>query len=109
MCPARRTSVLVVAAVRPQFGNADLLITDGQLRIHDQRPAQRDRRDDQGRDRGTRACERGDPPPEAIGHRDALALTCTRSEEPTSELQSLMRISYAVFCLKKKQRLPTDT
>src|SRR3546814_8402012 len=27
-----------------------------------------------------------------------------RSEEPTSELQSLMRISYAVFCLKKKQK-----
>src|SRR3546814_3071914 len=28
----------------------------------------------------------------------------TRSEEHTSELQSLMRISYAVFCLKKKKR-----
>src|SRR3546814_3911179 len=28
--------------------------------------------------------------------------TATRSEEHTSELQSLMRISYAVFCLKKK-------
>src|SRR3546814_10031724 len=27
-----------------------------------------------------------------------------RSEEPTSELQSLMRISYAVFCLKKKNQ-----
>src|SRR3546814_8367785 len=27
-----------------------------------------------------------------------------RSEEPTSELQSLMRISYAVFCLKKKKK-----
>src|SRR3546814_6418537 len=27
---------------------------------------------------------------------------CCRSEEHTSELQSLMRISYAVFCLKKK-------
>src|SRR3546814_1375310 len=27
----------------------------------------------------------------------------TRSEEHTSELQSLMRISYAVFCLKKKK------
>src|SRR3546814_4584946 len=27
-----------------------------------------------------------------------------RSEEQTSELQSLMRISYAVFCLKKKKR-----
>src|SRR3546814_2654516 len=30
------------------------------------------------------------------------ALLGTRSEEHTSELQSLMRISYAVFCLKKK-------
>src|SRR3546814_4239150 len=29
----------------------------------------------------------------------------TRSEEHTSELQSLMRISYAVFCLKKKQQI----
>src|SRR3546814_4178581 len=28
----------------------------------------------------------------------------TRSEEHTSELQSLMRISYAVFCLKKKNK-----
>src|SRR3546814_992296 len=28
----------------------------------------------------------------------------TRSEEHTSELQSLMRISYAVFCLKKKTK-----
>src|SRR3546814_2105528 len=30
------------------------------------------------------------------------AAQCQRSEEHTSELQSLMRISYAVFCLKKK-------
>src|SRR3546814_2773388 len=29
-----------------------------------------------------------------------------RSEEHTSELQSLMRISYAVFCLKKKHTMP---
>src|SRR3546814_2391231 len=29
---------------------------------------------------------------------------CARSEEHTSELQSLMRISYAVFCLKKKNK-----
>src|SRR3546814_10211248 len=29
-----------------------------------------------------------------------------RSEEHTSELQSLMRISYAVFCLKKKKKPP---
>src|SRR3546814_7373387 len=33
--------------------------------------------------------------------RDALGI---RSEEHTSELQSLMRISYAVFCLKKKKK-----
>src|SRR3546814_6780683 len=33
----------------------------------------------------------------------------TRSEEHTSELQSLMRISYAVFCLKKKQRTKIQT
>src|SRR3546814_1407657 len=32
----------------------------------------------------------------------ALAATVIRSEEHTSELQSLMRNSYAVFCLKKK-------
>src|SRR3546814_5578156 len=31
------------------------------------------------------------------------ALAAFRSEEHTSELQSLMRISYAVFCLKKKK------
>src|SRR3546814_4019041 len=31
-----------------------------------------------------------------------------RSEEHTSELQSLMRISYAVFCLKKKNRIITE-
>src|SRR3546814_2601973 len=38
-------------------------------------------------------CERGD---HAADH--------PRSEEHTSELQSLMRISYAVFCLKKKNK-----
>src|SRR3546814_3694983 len=32
-----------------------------------------------------------------------------RSEEHTSELQSLMRISYAVFCLKKKKSIQTIT
>src|SRR3546814_7634387 len=33
-----------------------------------------------------------------------LRYTRPRSEEHTSELQSLMRISYAVFCLKKKNK-----
>src|SRR3546814_3146618 len=34
---------------------------------------------------------------------------CLRSEEHTSELQSLMRISYAVFCLKKKNKITQKT
>src|SRR3546814_3229836 len=37
-------------------------------------------------------------------HADELARSGLRSEEHTSELQSLMRISYAVFCLKKKKQ-----
>src|SRR3546814_5921211 len=41
--------------------------------------------------------------PTAAG--SALAGRRMRSEEHTSELQSLMRISYAVFCLKKKKVL----
>src|SRR3546814_3560193 len=36
----------------------------------------------------------------------AVSATVIRSEEHTSELQSLMRISYAVFCLKKKTKRP---
>src|SRR3546814_2911061 len=35
---------------------------------------------------------------------ERVASTNLRSEEHTSELQSLMRISYAVFCLKKKNK-----
>src|SRR3546814_1667298 len=42
---------------------------------------------------------------EAIGIYDGGAV---RSEEHTSELQSLMRISYAVFCLKKKSNIAVD-
>src|SRR3546814_10512051 len=42
------------------------------------------------------------PPAAAIS--DATDWACSRSEEHTSELQSLMRISYAVFCLKKKKK-----
>src|SRR3546814_15942652 len=39
----------------------------------------------------------------------AVERTAGRSEEHTSELQSLMRISYAVFCLKKKKKKQSDT
>src|SRR3546814_7133987 len=52
--------------------------------------------------------------PTAAPERHPVALSAswspfTRSEEHTSELQSLMRISYAVFCLKKKKYKPHNT
>src|SRR3546814_2611237 len=43
---------------------------------------------------------------EKIAAKWADARKVPRSEEHTSELQSLMRISYAVFCLKKKNKHP---
>src|SRR3546814_9402925 len=49
--------------------------------------------------RERRAARIGD---RAAGRLGLRRLRCRRSEEHTSELQSLMRISYAVFCLKKK-------
>src|SRR3546814_9001636 len=62
---------------------------------------------------GRRAIHADTPPPPAgapadkrcAGDRRFRAGGCRggRSEEHTSELQSLMRISYAVFCLKKKK------
>src|SRR3546814_9533016 len=51
-----------------------------------------------GSGRTARRCSR---PPTPASRATASA---TRSEEHTSELQSLMRISYAVFCLKKKNK-----
>src|SRR3546814_7802911 len=52
--------------------------------------------------------EDGDPSHEhggIFGERTELIFALLRSEEHTSELQSLMRISYAVFCLKQKKKL----
>src|SRR3546814_4962307 len=61
------------------------------------------RRDGARRDRGQAACDLG----RRRDHRASARLSRHagwRSEEHTSELQSLMRISYAVFCLKKKNK-----
>src|SRR3546814_8974669 len=49
-----------------------------------------------GLERGRELLDLADPPTAIFAANDE------RSEEHTSELQSLMRISYAVFCLKKK-------
>src|SRR3546814_1333624 len=45
--------------------------------------------------------------PRRIKEGEDVVVLRLRSEEHTSELQSLMRISYAVFCLKKKQQRTT--
>src|SRR3546814_2922625 len=43
----------------------------------------------------------------AFAKQHVVRIDVERSEEHTSELQSLMRISYAVFCLKKKKKINT--
>src|SRR3546814_1117985 len=55
---------------------------------------------ERGPDQGRQALCRAATPAEFRGDAERLH----RSEEHTSELQSLMRISYAVFCLKKKKK-----
>src|SRR3546814_4372957 len=78
---------------------------DARLDPVDDRLRQRTRRADAQQIRNLRAhrdrdlVEQRDP--RAFGHVGGLDLG-PRSEEHTSELQSPMRISYAVFCLKKK-------
>src|SRR3546814_6264153 len=56
----------------------------------------------QGLRRRRRAVLRRPQASPVLEHRPQRELRVARSEEHTSELQSLMRISYAVFCLKKK-------
>src|SRR3546814_8128397 len=62
---------------------------------------------------GFRALDRDDAmrgvPRTQLDRSDLLASGAVRSEEHTSELQSLMRISYAVFCLNKKKQLLEQT
>src|SRR3546814_9981597 len=72
-------------------------------------------RSGRGRPQGAVAHRRGDQRPRTPRDggraRDGRPLCrgLARSEEHTSELQSLMRISYAVFCLKKKKRTKRRT
>src|SRR3546814_9323324 len=61
--------------------------------------------------RGSRRCRRARRPGAArhgSGGGCCRSATASRSEEHTSELQSLMRISYAVFCLQKKKKNPSN-
>src|SRR3546814_4001999 len=75
-----------MSAVRSLGGEDWFQLGDGDLALHVLRSQRR---------------QRGDPLSTIIAD-FASAWGIARSEEHTSELQSLMRISYAVFCLKKK-------
>src|SRR3546814_3198147 len=57
-----------------------------------------------GDPRGAAATQRAGIRGQAARPRGAVEAGAVRSEEHTSELQSLMRISYAVFCLKTKRK-----
>src|SRR3546814_4018927 len=78
-----RSSVLLVGGISDQFGKFIRLDT-GMAWLS----------------RRARGAQRG---------RESSVRKRRRSEEHTSELQSLMRISYAVFCLKKKNCIKTTT
>src|SRR3546814_4182376 len=83
----------------PTYGSALKLIDDPRRREDDR---------DTDDDRDERACvDATCQPPEARRNqrkdRNDAQEPVARSEEHTSELQSLMRISYAVFCLKNKK------
>src|SRR3546814_3527382 len=75
------------------------------------RSLRRDRRAGREMGRGGEGRRRAQARRERDGGRDRRALQgeARRSEEHTSELQSLMRISYAVFCLKKKKNSENQT
>src|SRR3546814_4850000 len=64
----------------------------------------------EGSAKATLTCSMNTKAAAMSAHRNGnwLLRTRNRSEEHTSELQSLMRISYAVFCLKKKQKNSND-
>src|SRR3546814_8985410 len=69
------------------------------------RETENERREHAGERKRQADRAKGVPAPRAQGPRRALQSPVDpRSEEHTSELQSLMRISYAVFCLKKKTK-----
>src|SRR3546814_9704081 len=75
---------------------------------HDERPPHRPRLCDREIRGAARAAGRGAGADGRQRRQCARRAGRGRSEEHTSELQSLMRISYAVFCLKKKKTQKTE-
>src|SRR3546814_6223242 len=87
----------VVAVDMGEHDRVDRVVLDPQFIERNQ--ARRAEVDGEPNPRGVHEDAGLEPPSRAEG----VSGTDERSEEHTSELQSLMRISYAVFCLKKKK------
>src|SRR3546814_3087083 len=90
---------------------AEAAAEDGEFPLdQDEFDQEGDGRDSDEGDEADIKAKPADPPPpfhpcpDAHPHPPLPASQIQRSEEHTSELQSLMRISYAVFCLKKKKK-----
>src|SRR3546814_4051784 len=85
-------------SLRPRRGRVGEPLLD-QL-VGDQVLVDHHRRDERAQPLAGRVAAELHQPLDALG---GVGVEQVRSEEHTSELQSLMRISYAVFCLKKKK------
>src|SRR3546814_7685918 len=77
-------------------------------RLRDEQRADREKRKDKPAAQ-RKSAESAKPSGLAERIADRALSAASRSEEHTSELQSLMRISYAVFCLKKKKYKTQNT
>src|SRR3546814_1021857 len=99
-----RASPYPVGSSSARFGHRTGATQRSRLRNRAEDDRSRDEASPHGPHRGNRqpAVQRELAPRSAS--RDQNPGQVTRSEEHTSELQSLMRISYAVFCLKKQNR-----
>src|SRR3546814_1771461 len=95
----------ITAALRERI---DEVLVIGRQPLRAQNTAREPVADHQQRRRHRDRADRQQHAAITIGEREAERGR-KRSEEPTSELQSLMRISYAVFCLKKKNSQITNT
>src|SRR3546814_8632775 len=80
-----------------------IVVVRGRLAAAGSRRAIRDAMNDVPRQVLVRSAEPRSLAAALVGLEAVAGISVDRSEEHTSELQSLMRISYAVFCLKKKK------
>src|SRR3546814_7472134 len=99
LLPGRRLPIMLLLGFEQLAGVLQRLLGGNPTRPGGRLPA--------GRGFLRRGFARGAGGARWLRHRPGRPGDALRSEEHTSELQSLMRISYAVFCLKKKKIINT--